>query len=172
MIRKGLLLVAALSLSFPLFAQDNSFGILLGTADYLDDGFNFEVGLDVKEIWYAKDLEPGTSLRLKLGQADLAVDDDGRALPRGDHEVEYGLALVEYRFDEIFGSTTLFFGPGAYKQTTNAGDDTNFGLSGGVAGDFPVTRRLGFIIEAAYHWVNFDQEYDFVTVGAGLRIAF
>ncbi len=80
--------------------------------------------------------------------------------------------LAEYRFDEIFGSTTLFFGPGAYRQDSADGSETDFGLSGGVSGDFPLTRRLGFVVEGAYHWVNFDDEYEFVTVGAGLRLSF
>lgn len=171
MIRKGLVLVAALTLSLPLFAQDN-IGFLLGTAEYLDDGFSLDVGLDVQEIWYSKDLEAGTVLRFKLGQAEFDVDDDDSALPRGSHDLEYGLVLVEYRFHEIYGASTLFFGPGAYRQSTPAGDETNFGLSGGVAGDFPISRRLGFVLEAAYHWVNFEEEYDFMTVGAGMRFSF
>lgn len=172
MIRKGLLLVVALCLSLPIFAQESSIGFLLGTADYLDDGFDLDVALDVQEIWYSKELEAGTVLRFKLGQADLDVEDDDRSLPRGEHEVEYGLLLVEYRFHEVYGSSTLFFGPGAYRQSTAAGDETSFGLSGGVAGDFPVTRRLGLVVEAAYHWVNFDEDYDFVTIGAGARFRF
>lgn len=172
MIRNGLVLIVALILSLPLFAQDNSLGVLLGTAEYVDDGVSFDVGLDVMEIWYSRDIDIGTNLRFKLGQADLDVEDDDTALPRGEHEVEYGLVLVEYSFDEIYGSTALFFGPGAYRQSTDAGKDTNFGLSGGVSADFPVTRRIGFIAEAAYHWVNADEEYEFIAVGAGVRLSF
>lgn len=172
MIRNGLLLVVALSLSLPVFAQDGTVGLLIGTADYMDDGFSLDVALDVQEIWYSKQLESGTSLRFKLGQSDLEVEDEDRSLPRGAHELEYGLLLVDYRFDEIWGSSTLFFGPGAYRQSIDGDDQTSFGLSGGVAADFPVTRRLGFILEAAYHWVNFEEEYDFVTLGGGVRFSF
>lgn len=172
MIRKGLLLVVALSLSLPVFAQDGSVGLLIGMADYLEDGFDLDVGLDVQEIWYSKELEAGTSLRFKLGQADLDVEDENLSLPRGDHELEYGLLLVDYRFDEIWGSSTLFLGPGAYRQSINGADETNFGLSGGVTADFPVTRRLGLVLEGAYHWINFDDEYDFMTLGAGARFSF
>ncbi|MBW3672251.1 MAG: hypothetical protein KY432_11345, partial [Acidobacteria bacterium] len=112
MIRKGMLLVIALSLSLPVFSQDGSVGLLVGMSDYLEDGFNLDVGLDVQEIWYSKEFESGTSLRFKLGQADLEVEDEDLSLPLGDHELEYGLLLVDYRFDEIWGSSTLFFGPG------------------------------------------------------------
>lgn len=172
MIRKGLLLIATLSLSLPLLAQSSSLGVLLGTADYLEDGVSLDVSLDVQEIWYAKDLESGTALKFKLGKTELDVEDDDAVLPRGQHDVEYGLILVEYDFDEVFGSTGLFFGPGAYRQTTAEGDETNFGLSGGVTGDFPITRRLGLIVDAAYHWVNFEDDYDFMTLGAGFRFSF
>lgn len=172
MIRKGLILLICLASTAPLFAQNNTVGVLFGTSEFLEGSISLDFGLDVREIWYAKDLEAGTVLRLKLGQSDFEVEEEDSALPPGNYEVEYGLALIEYRFHEVYGSTSLFLGPGAYRTTTATGDVTDFGLSAGVAGDFPLSRRVGFVLEGAYHWVNFDEEYDFLTIGAGLRFSF
>jgi hypothetical protein len=64
-------------------------------------------------------------------------------------------ALIDYRFSEPFGSTALFAGLGLYRQHGSLTADAvpeaqrgntsemNYGFSGGVNGDFPITRRTG-----------------------------
>ena len=172
MIRHGLTLALFLVLAAPALAQDNTVGLLIGTSEFLEDSISFDLGADVQEFWYSRDLEAGTVLRLKLGQADFEVEEDDSELLAGDYEVEYALALIEYRFHEVYGSTSLFFGPGVYRQQGVDQEESNFGLSAGVSGDFPVTRRLGLVLEGAYHWVNFENEYEFLTIGGGVRVSF
>ena len=50
-------------------------------------------------------------------------------------KIEYLDALVEYRFDEVFGSTSIFAGPGYYRQKFGSFGETDFGLSAGVSGN-------------------------------------
>ena len=42
--------------------------------------------------------------------------------------------------------------------TDHSASETNYGLSAGVNGDFPITRRVGFIAEATYHWVKMEAQ--------------
>jgi hypothetical protein len=172
-----LLLITAstLLLTFPVLAQTNSsVGVLIGTAELLDGGIDPDFNLNVREVWYAKDLDFGTSFKIKVGKVDFDGEDffDG-VDPVADVDIEYALGLVEDRFNEIWGSTSLFAGPGAYRRTGGGGArESDFGFSLGVAGHFPMTRRLGAVVEAAYHWINFDDSVDFLTLGAGVRFAF
>lgn len=172
MIRKGLTFAITLILSVPVLAQDNTFGILFGTAEFLESSVSLDFELDVNEIWYSRQIDDGTELRLELGQSDVRVEETDNGPALGDYEVEYASILVEYRFHEVFGSTSLFLGPGAYRIKSDSGDQTDFGIGAGVGGDFPITRRLGFIVEGAYHWVNHDDDFEFLTLGAGLRMSF
>ncbi|MDX1582301.1 MAG: hypothetical protein R3338_01750 [Thermoanaerobaculia bacterium] len=170
--RIGMILVIMLFAAIPASAQENTVGLTLGAAEFLEDSLSIDFSSDVQEIWYSRELEAGTVFRLKLGQADFEVEEEDSDLPPGDYEVEYAAALIEYRFHEIYGSTTIYLGPGAYRQNVGAGDETNFGLNAGVTADFPMTRQIGVILEAGYHWVNFDEEYQFVTIGGGFRFSF
>lgn len=172
MMRNGMIVVIALALALPVLAQDDTIGVLVGSSEFLEGGLSFDLGADVQEFWYSRELDLGTVIRLKLGQADFEVEEEDSELPPGKYGVEYALALVEYRFDEVFGSTTIFLGPGAYRQDVGENEETNFGLSAGVTADFPVTRRFGLLLEGAYHWVNFDEKYEFLTLGGGFRFNF
>jgi hypothetical protein len=169
-----LIAVSVLLLTIPALAQTNSsVGVLIGTAELLDGGIDPDFDMNVREVWYAKDLDFGTSFKIKVGKVDFDGEDfsDG-AGPVADVDIEYALGLVEYRFNEIWGSTSLFAGPGAYRRKGPGGRESDFGFSLGVGGNFPMTRRLGVVVEAAYHWINFDDSIDFLTLGAGVRFAF
>jgi hypothetical protein len=169
-----LIALSTLLLTFPALAQTNSsVGVLVGTAELLDGGIDPDFSLNVREVWYAKDLDFGTSFKIKVGKVDFDGEDFfGGPGPVADVDIEYALGLVEYRFNEIWGSTSLFAGPGAYRRSGGGGSESDFGFSLGVGGHFPMTRRLGAVVEAAYHWINFDDSVDFLTLGAGVRFAF
>jgi hypothetical protein len=190
-----LLLAAA-----PALAQTSEFGILIGgskrlishsdQAQGLGISDNFKFSNSVREIYYAVQLDPGTNFKLKAGQIEgpaafqyQAAKGPARIdIPKG--KVEHIDALVDYRFSEPFGSTGLFAGVGLYRQRGDITDtvvpadqrgpqtETNYGFSGGVNGDFPITRRLGFVAEATYHWMNFKYRTRYVTLSGGLRLSF
>jgi hypothetical protein len=150
----------------------------------------------VKEAYYAIELEPGTMFKIKGGQisapAAFRVQTGNASSPqvvvaRRDLEkadIDHIDALIDYRFSEAFGSTGLFAGVGLYRQQgTFAGTsdvlpqdrdatETNYGFSGGVNGDFPLSKRYGVVVEATYHWVNYHYRPRYITLTGGFRISF
>ena len=159
------------------FAQSSEFGVLVGGSKRLSRGSDrFKFSDSVREIYYAVQLDPGTKFKIKAGQIEGPVrfaDTAAGELPKG--RIEHIDGIVDYRFSEAFGSTGLFAGVGLYRQRANGGgtdSETNYGFTGGVNGDFPLSRRTGVVIEAAYHWINFDVRARYVTLGGGLRFTF
>jgi len=157
---------------------------------------NWKFGNSVKEAFYAIELEPGTFFKIKVGQITApgafrvttgSASNPQQVVKRRDLEkvdVDHVDAIIDYRFSEAFGSTGLFLGAGLYRQHGTFGSDTdvlpqdrsanetNYGFSGGVNGDFPLSRRYGIVAEAAYHMVNYHYRPRYVTVSGGLRISF
>ncbi len=186
--------------AMPALAQPSEVGILIGGSKRLisrrDEARgigvrdNFKFSNSVREIFYAVQLEPGTFFKIRGGQIEAPVafqytTASGKArtdVPKG--KVEHVDAVVDYRFSEAFGSTGLFAGVGLYRQRATLVDmaipaeqrgnqtETNYGLLGGVNSDFPITRRVGFIAEATYHWINYNFKVRYVTLGGGLRFSF
>lgn len=174
MIRK-LFIVFALAIFAPaLLAQSNELGVLIGSIEPINDGLGIDTDMDVREIYFTKMIESGTWLRVKAGQADLSGKslDEGLA-PESDTELRYLQLLVGYEFDEIFGTTYLFAGPGAYELARNGEDDeSEFGFVLGVGADFPLTRQLGIVAELTYHWADFEAELRTLNLGLGARFRF
>lgn len=189
----GFLLLTAV----PSFAQYQQFGVLLGGSKRLFSGHDrddqpdipndsFKLSNSVKEAWYGVELEPGTMFKIKVGEIEGPVgvvqditDNNGNVPPgvvatspiKGKYQHLDG--IINYSFSEAYGHTGLFAGVGLYRATApGQSSDTDYGFSGGVNGDFPITRRFGFIAEATYHWVNFSYRPRFVTLTGGLRISF
>jgi len=199
--KSGFALAFLLLLAMPAMAQESEFGLLIGgskrlisrsdQAQGLGISDSFKFSNSVREVYYAVQLEPGTFFRIKGGQIDGPVAFQytpvagGKArtdVPKG--HIEHIDALIDYRFSEPFGSTGLFAGAGLYRQRATLADlavpvlqrgdqtETNYGLSGGVNGDFPITRRTGFIAELAYHWINYNYKVRYLTLSGGLRFQF
>ena len=184
----------------PAFAQTSEFGILLGgskrlishsdQAAGLGVSDNFRFSNSVREIFYAVQLDPGTNFKIKAGQIEGPVAfqyTTSTGTARTDSAkgtVEHVDGLVDYRFSEVFGSSGLFAGVGLYRQRGTITDqavpveqrgtqtEINYGFQGGVNGDFPLTRRVGFIAEVAYHWINYHYKPRYVTLTGGLRLSF
>ncbi len=181
----ALLLTISLVCAAPAFAQSSEFGILLGGSKRLisDKDVEDNVGVNdrwrfdssVREVWYAVEIEPSTRFKIKAGQiiAPGAFQVNEQRFDVEDADVDHIDGIVEYRFSEPFGSTGLFAGVGLYRQSAEGFDDeTNYGFQIGVNGDFPINRRLGFVLEASYHAVNYHYRPRYVTVGGGLRFSF
>lgn len=183
----------------PAFAQYQQFGVLLGGSKRLfsdkdrEDqpnipNDNFKLSNSVKEAWYGVELEPGTMFKIKVGEIEgpvgvvqdiTPVDANGNPLPnliptspvKGKYQHLDG--IIDYSFSEPYGHTGLFAGVGLYRASApGQQSDTDYGFSAGVNGDFPITRRLGFIAEATYHWVNFSYRPRLVTLTGGFRVSF
>lgn len=185
--KRTALAFALLLASTPLMAQESEFGILAGAAKRASvsvDGITplgSDLSLDnsVIEIFYAAPLDPVTYFKIKAGRIEAPgafVRESGN-VDVAAAEIEHVDGLIEYRFSEPFGSAGIFAGGGLYRQrgSTPAGDDlseTDFGFSAGVNGDFPLTRNLGLLVEAGYHWVQFETRPRYLTVAGGLRISF
>jgi hypothetical protein len=139
------------------------------------------------DLYWSMELEEDTRLKIKVGRLEGPVafeipneneaeDDPNDDVFRRDveGEVQHASAVIEYRFDEPYGSTSLFGGVGLYRQS---GDDdidstTDYGFQFGVNADFPITRRYGAIVEATYHWSRGPFAPRYLTLTGGLRIAF
>jgi hypothetical protein len=193
------LLALVTAVAVPALAQEMSeVGIIVGGSRRFVDGAphqnendliesNFAFGNTSVELFWSIPIEPDLSLKFKGGRIDteIAIPYDV-ATPTAENpnqvtafrrdvegEVHHLEALVEYEFDEPFGSSGLFAGVGYYRQTApNEESRTNWGISAGVNADFPVTRRYGILLEAAYHWTREEFDPRFMTVGAGLRVSF
>jgi hypothetical protein len=198
MTKTALALVLLSLATVPALAQTNELGIAFGgvsrrpdggdknankdSTNPLTSGWNF--GSSVKEIYYSIALDPSTRFKIKAGEMDSKltfVTTTPAVAPatkptlvrtntRG--QVEHIEGVVDYRFAEPFGSTGLFAGAGVYRQKGGGMDETNYGFTAGVNGDFPFNKRYGAVLEGAYHWTNFDDRSRYLTVSAGLRLRF
>jgi hypothetical protein len=176
--KKSAILLALFAFSaLPAAAQHNEFGVLIGSTKPMksDAGKGkFESGM--RELYYGMELEPGTIFRIEVGQMDVKT-----ALPLAgggfdvdqNGQVEHADGIIEYRFSEAYGYTGMFAGAGLYRQKTNGREETDYGFQGGISALFPLNRTYAIAVEGAYHWVNvYNPRPRYVTLGAGLRIAF
>lgn len=182
-----LLLLGAL----PALAQSNEVGFIVGGSRMFVDPAPAEPGVEFSdatfsfgnnsfELFWATQMEPDTWLRFKVGRIEgpvpvaYQVDGDEETYRRDvEGEVQHAEVNVEYRFSEPYGSTGIFAGAGLYRQSAPDEDSSqSFGFNAGVNADFPITRRYGFMLEAAYHWARTDFQPRYLTLGGGLRISF
>ncbi|HEX8412004.1 MAG TPA: hypothetical protein VF883_24355 [Thermoanaerobaculia bacterium] len=168
------------------FVDSSNARSLVGEEDWIES--NFEFGNTAYELYWSIPIEPDLNLVFKGGtiQSEIgvpieAVDPDAEepgtmATFRrdvADGAVHHAGAVVEYEFDEPFGSSGLFAGLGMYRLTAPGEDaQQTWGVHAGVNSDFPISRRYGVVLEAAYHWTKADFNQRFMTVGAGLRVSF
>lgn len=169
---RHLFVIAAVSLlaALPAAAQSTAVGISLGIAQPAEDGFDVGFDQSVKELYFATEIEPDAFFKVKLGRLETENAPEGVVDPDGT--IDYAAAVIEYRFDEIYGSTGLFLGGGYYKQEFGEFDEAEWGLHAGVNGIFPITRRLGFIGEIGYHWIQFEDKQSYYTATGGLNMRF
>ena len=177
---KRLLLAFTIALaSLPASAQFQQFGLMLGGSTKLgnnnvgNDHFTFSNS--VKEIFYSVDVEDYTRFKIKAGRitAPASFQQNNIRVDVAKADVDHVDGIVDYRFSEPFGSTGLFAGAGLFQQKANGqSDELQYGFTGGVNGDFPLSRRWGVVVEATYYWINFHYHPQYATLTGGLRISF
>jgi hypothetical protein len=187
-------LALTLAGAVPLFAQSSEIGIIVGgSRRFVDSGTLEENGtrLDSKfsfsnsaiDLFWAIPIDDDTYVKLKAGRIEspLSFEVPNSANPdspfRRDAkgEVQHASVSVEYRFREPFGSSGLFGGLGFYRQSSDDPDldaTRDWGYHAGVNADFPLSKRYGVVVEGTYHWSRAAFRQRFLTVGAGLRVAF
>jgi hypothetical protein len=196
----GIPLAFLLLSAMPAFAQTSEFGLLIGgskrlisrsdQANGIGISDNFKFSNSDREVYYGVQLDPGTFFKIKAAQIEgpvafrySTVEGNARTdVKKG--KVEHVDAVIDYRFSEPFGSTGIFAGVGLYRQQASITDtavpveqrgnqsETNYGFLGGINGDFPMTRRTGFIAELTYHWINYNYKVRYLTLAGGLRFTF
>jgi len=140
-------------------------------------GSNIRLGDRDFEMFFAVELEPATQFKIRAGQINTDVGGNLEsstdfALPTKGH-IEHADGIVQYNIAEPFGRTGIFAGFGMYRTGgNNIASETNYGYTFGVAGDFPITRRYGFVAEGSYYWINNDHPIRLITVTGGLRVNF
>ena len=188
--RPAFLLALILASALPAFAQSNQLGVIVGGSrrfidsapaqpgDVLLDS-NFSFSNSSVDLFWAMNVDSDTAIKFKLGRIEGPIATEsgtvGNATSRRDveGEVQHLDLTTEYRFSEPFGTSAIFGGIGLYRQSASGIDSTNnFGLSVGVNADFPISRRYGVVMEGTYHWIQGDFHPRFLTVGAGVRVAF
>lgn len=189
----ALTLVLAAAVSLPASAQSSEFGFTYGgtmrvsvdgesvvTGGDIDDSFSFDN--NSIDLYWATDFNEDTRFKIKAGRIESVVstpvnltdNEDDPLVLRSDAlgDIEHLEGIIEYRFREFYGTTGLFAGVGMYRAQSEDARETDYGLTAGVTGDFPISRRYGVIVEGAYHWTNLQFRPRFITAGAGLRVRF
>lgn len=179
--------------AMPVFAQSTEFGVLFGGSkritgndeaptgeSLLDD--SFKLSNSTVDLYYAVRVDEGTVFKINIGRINSPVGFRAREVRDGETvnvrrdvegEVQHASGLIEYRFSEPFGSTGLFLGVGVYRHAaTGFSSTTDYGFSGGITGDFPISRKYGFIVVATYHQTYTEFRPRYLTVAAGLRLSF
>lgn len=186
-----LLVVSAIAI--PAFAQSTEFGVLFGGSKRLtgnDDAptggsliqNSFKFSNSTVDLYYAVQVDEGTSFKINIGRINTPVGFREREV-RGEEtvnvrrdvegEVQHASGLIEYRFSEPFGSTGIFVGVGVYRHAASGfSSTTDYGFSGGVTGDFPISRKYGVVVAATYHQTYTEFRPRYLTVAGGLRVAF
>jgi hypothetical protein len=189
--KRTLFLTALVVLSaLPALAQSNEAGVIVGGSRlFVDNGqaapggelgdATFSFSNNSVELFWARQLEPDTWLRLKLGRVETPIP-MGYDIPTAGRfrrdvrgEVQHAELNVEYRFSEPYGQTGIFAGAGLYQLAADGFDtESTYGFNAGITADFPITRRYGFVLETAYHWTRAEFRPRYLTLGGGLRVSF
>ena len=154
-------------------------------SDWIESNFSFRNSSI--ELYWSIPLESDVNLKIKGGRMEndvtiayLADDPDTPAEDSvrfrrdvADGEIQHIEAVVEYEFDEPFGSTGLFAGAGLYRLSAEDEESqSTWGVTAGVNADFPITSRYGAILEGSYHWTRTEFNPRYLTVAACLRVSF
>jgi opacity protein-like surface antigen len=154
-------------------------------SDWIESNFSFS-NTSI-ELYWSIPIEPDLSLKFQGGRLEtqipvsyMADDPDTAEVDPvqfrkdvADGEVSHIETLIQYEFDEPFGSSGLFAGLGYYRLSAPGEESqSTWGVTAGVNADFPITRRYGAVLEAAYHWTHAEFQPRFLTVGGGLRVSF
>lgn len=169
-------LVVCAALALPAVVRGQEFtwtlSALGGIGAPLDEsGGSADVGL---QVGGALVVDRQTNIWLRLGTIGFETGDGPGDLADGG--ADYFNIGGEYQFFEGYYDSGVFLGLGAYnidgtRLSATGGvpvDDTVLGLVLGVSGEFKVTPKFAFLVEAAGHILDSDDVQVLGTVHAGV----
>lgn len=160
-------------------AQDSytfTVGALAGVGGSVDADPGDDLSNPAFQLLAALLTDTKTHLVVRAGHQDLGGDDLFGSLT--DAGMDFLTIAGEYRYDHHFYESGIYLGLGGYRLAGDhffsgeATTETSFGVVLGLTGEFELTRRLGFAIDLAGHWANFDDAQIFVMGQAGIVIHF
>ncbi|MFQ5349155.1 MAG: hypothetical protein ACE5EG_01790 [Thermoanaerobaculia bacterium] len=115
-----------------------------------------------------------TKVGIRLGEIDYSKGDFVASISQPTFS--YITVGGEYTFSERYYESGIYLALGAYKLEGFQGgrpfDDSTLGAALGVTGEFEITRRLGFVLEAAGHLADFGVARFFITAHGGVGYHF
>ncbi len=138
-----------------------------------------EPGDDLSNTGYQLNLsmvtDPQTHVGIRVGQ--LGLDGDEFFGTLSDADLTYVTVGGEYRFNENWYDSGVYFALGGYRLEGTAFDgsdsrDNAIGLAVGVTGEFKVNRWLGLLLEFSGHYADFDEAQFFAMGHGGLAVHF
>lgn len=130
------------------------------------DDFGFQALFSMKTV-------TRTSFQVRAGQLELDVDDDPLGLLGSD--LSYVSLGGHYTFpSEVSYESGFFAALGAYDLSGDAliDDETSWGISLGVTGDFRVSERWSVWAELSGHYTELDTYQYFAMAHVGLAFHF
>ena len=113
--------------------------------------------------------QPRTAVGIRLGSIGLSGDQVGSLV---SPTFRYATIAGEYRFQELYYQSGVFFGLGLYQLGNGVDSEEGPGLTLGVSGDFPINERLSVVIELSGHYADIDAASTYATVHAGVAYQF
>ncbi len=113
--------------------------------------------------------QPRTAVGIRLGSIGLSGDQVGDL---ASPTFRYVTIAGEYRFQELYYQSGVFFGLGLYQLGNGVDSEQGPGLILGVSGDFPINERLSVIVELAGHYADIDAAGTYASVHAGVAYQF
>lgn len=113
--------------------------------------------------------QPRTAVAIRFGSIDLGADQVGSLT---SPTFRYATIAGEYSFQELYYESGVFFGLGLYELGNSVESEEGPGLTLGVSGDFPISKRLSVVIELSGHYADIDAASTYATAHAGLAYQF
>jgi hypothetical protein len=172
-------LAILLGLLVPCATRAQQYTYSIGALGGVGGSFDASPGNSYSNSSYQLNLamvtEPKTLVGVRLGKINLDKQDLFGSLHNAG--LTYLTVAGEYRFTESYYESGLFLGLGAYRLSGTRADgrsqdQTSVGLTGGITGEIPITRRLGLLLEVAGHYVNLHEAKIYGTLHGGLTFHF
>ena len=113
--------------------------------------------------------QPRTAVGIRFGSIGLSGDQVGSIV---SPTFRYATIAGEYRFQELYYQSGVFFGLGLYQLGNGEDSEEGPGLTLGVSGDFPINKRLSVVIELSGHYADIDAASTYAGAHVGLAYRF
>ena len=113
--------------------------------------------------------QPRTAVGVRLGSIGLSGDQVGSLL---SPTFRYATIAGEYRFQELYYQSGVFFGLGLYQLGNGVDSEEGAGLTLGVSGDFPINERLSVVVELSGHYADIDVASTYAAAHVGVAYQF